>query len=182
MALTEDAASVLEEFVQNVANLPAEIAHLLEEIQAKDRIVQECRSNIASRDASIQKFLKANGAGEENPKDEPYSKAILAHYDKAHIFQEEKVSLSERAAVLLDRQIKRLDLKIRDLQNEGSIAIDPQLPSLLNNNTSALSIRLPPLSTSTTGTSTPHQHSLSINTSAHPGPSTTIANNPLTRL
>lgn len=162
-----------------VANLPAEIAHLLEEIQAKDRVVQECRTTAASRDVSIQKFLKINGAGQENPKDDQYSKAILASYEKAQIYQEEKIGLSERSAILLDRQIKRLDMKIRDLQNEGAIAIDPQLPSLLNNtNTANLTTRLPPLSTSTTGASTP-LHPLSGNAA---GPSTTIANNPLTRL
>ncbi|KAI4233261.1 MAG: hypothetical protein LQ352_008269, partial [Teloschistes flavicans] len=169
MALAEDAASVLEEFVQN--------AHVLEEIQAKDRTVQDCRSQAASRDASIQKFVKLNGVSQVNPKEEQYSKTILANYDKAHTFQEEKIGLADRAAILLDRQIKRLDLKIRDLQNEGAIAIDPQLPSLLNNN-STLNSRLPPLLTSTTGASTdlqPH----SSNTA---GPSTTIANNPLSRL
>ena len=177
MALAEDAASVLEEFVQNVANLPAEIAHLLEEIQAKDRVVQECRSDAASRDASIQKYIKANGAGQVNPKDDYHSKAVLADYDKAQIYQEEKISLGDRAALLLDRQIKRLDLKIRDLQNEGAIAIDPQLPSLINNTSSTLNSRLPPLTTSTSGASTP-LHPLSGNA----GPSTTIANNPLSRL
>ncbi|KAL8957642.1 MAG: hypothetical protein Q9183_006004, partial [Haloplaca sp. 2 TL-2023] len=112
MALAEDAASVLEDFVQNVANLPAEIAHLLEEIQAKDRVVQECRTTAASRDGSIQKFVKTNGAHQVNPKEEGYSKIILASYDKAQTFQEEKIALSDRAAILLDRQIKRLDLKI----------------------------------------------------------------------
>lgn len=79
----------------------------------------------------------------------------------------------------LDRQIKRLDRKIRDLQNEGSISIDPQLPSLLTN--SSLHTRLPSLSATTTGASTP-LHPLSTNPI---GPSTTIATNsanPLTRL
>ncbi|KAL8717539.1 MAG: hypothetical protein Q9225_005232, partial [Loekoesia sp. 1 TL-2023] len=78
MALAEDAASVLEEFVQN-------------EIQAKDRVVQDCRTNAAARDASIQKFLKANGAGQANPKEEQYGKAILSSYDKAQVYQEEKI-------------------------------------------------------------------------------------------
>ncbi|KAL8695635.1 MAG: hypothetical protein Q9224_003274, partial [Gallowayella concinna] len=164
MALAEDAASVLEEFVQNVANLPAEIAHLLEEIHAKDRVVQECRTDAASRDASIQKFLKTNGARQLNPKEEPYSKAILSNYEKAQLYQDEKIALSDRATLLLDRQIKRLDIKIRDLQNEGAIAIDPQLPSLLNNNSNnTLNSRLPPLLTSTTGTSIP-LHPVSGNT------------------
>ena len=182
-----------------MANLPAEIAHLLEEIQAKDRVVQECRNTIATRDSSIQKFLKLNGAGQANPKEEGYCKIVMDSYDKAQLVQEEKVGLSEKAALLvsffsvpfsrqqedfsdfltpssqLDRQIKRLDFKIRDLQNEGAIQPDPQLPSLLNNN--ILSTRLPPLSSTTTGGPTP-LHPLSGNA----GPSTTIANNPITRL
>lgn len=84
-----------------VANLPAEIAHLLEEIQAKDRIVQECRSNINSRDGCLQKFLKANGAGKSNPKEEAYAKSISASFDKAQAVQEEKVALSDKAAHLV---------------------------------------------------------------------------------
>ena len=84
-----------------VANLPAEIAHLLEEIQAKDRVVQECRNVIATRDGSIQKFLKLNGAGQPNPKEEGYCKMVMANFDKARIVQEEKVGLSEKAALLV---------------------------------------------------------------------------------
>ena len=124
MAMAEDAASVLEQFIQDgefpsrsskslvkedkeisdsllVANLPAEIAHLLEEIQAKDRVIQECRNTIIARDGSIQKFLKANGAGQPNPKEETYAKNIVANFDKAQIVQEEKVGLSEKAAHLV---------------------------------------------------------------------------------
>ena len=84
-----------------MANLPAEIAHLLEEIQAKDRIVQECRNVIATRDNSIQKFLKLNGAGQPNPKEEGYCKNVMANFDKAQIVQEEKVGLSDKAALLV---------------------------------------------------------------------------------
>ena len=178
MALAEDAASVLEQFVQDVANLPAEIAHLLEEIQAKDRIIAEQRSVINARDTSIQKYLKTQNLNCSNPhpKDDAYCKAAIASFDRAQTAQNEKVALSDKAAILLDRQIKRLDFKIRDLQNEGAIQPDPQLPSLLTNTT--LSTRLPPLSSATsTGTSTP-LHSLG----GGAAPSTTIGNNPLTRL
>ena len=84
-----------------VANLPAEIAHLLEEIQAKDRVVQECRSAVNTRDNSIQKFLKANGCSQANPKEEAYVKNAMANFDKARIIQDEKVSLSEKAATLV---------------------------------------------------------------------------------
>lgn len=210
MAIAEDAASVLEQFVQDgrsifstliiflladlnlVANLPAEIAHLLEEIQAKDRVIQECRNTIHARDNSIQKFVKVNGSHIPNPKEEAYGRTILANYDRAQIVQEEKVGLSEKAGVIvsyaslptstmlkanlykLDRHIKRLDLKIRDLQNEGTISADPPLPSLLHPSSAN---RVPPISASTTGASTP------LNPlSGNAGPSTTIANSGLARL
>lgn len=117
MAIAEDAASVLEQFVQDgqfhltvyvfptdsvsVANLPAEIAHLLEEIQAKDRTIQECRNTIHGRDGSIQKFIRANGSHIPYPKEEAYSRTVLANYDRAQIVQEEKVGLSEKAAIIV---------------------------------------------------------------------------------
>ncbi|KAE8349220.1 inhibitor of growth proteins N-terminal histone-binding-domain-containing protein [Aspergillus coremiiformis] len=129
----EDCASVLEQFVHDVANLPAEINHLMEEIQAKDKIIHECRSTINSRDSSLQKFIKMNGSLTPNPKEEQYGRVILQNLDKSQQLQDEKIQLSEKACVLLDRQIKKLDLKIRDLQNDGVLSIDPPLPSLFNN-------------------------------------------------
>ena len=113
--------------------MPAEIAHLMEEIQAKDKIIQECRSTIHSRDNSLQKFIKLNGSLTPNPKEEPYSKTVLQNLDRCQSLQDEKILLSEKACVLLDRQIKKLDVKIRDLQNEGILSTDPARPSLLDN-------------------------------------------------
>ncbi|KAE8165815.1 inhibitor of growth proteins N-terminal histone-binding-domain-containing protein [Aspergillus tamarii] len=129
----EDCASVLEQFVHDVANLPAEINHLMEEIQAKDKTIQECRTTINSRDNSLQKFIKMNGSLTPNPKEEQYGKVILQNLDKSQQLQDEKIQLSEKACVLLDRQIKKLDIKIRDLQNDGVLSNDPPLPSLFNN-------------------------------------------------
>ncbi|THC98718.1 hypothetical protein EYZ11_001781 [Aspergillus tanneri] len=129
----EDCASILEQFVHDVANLPAEISHLMEEIQAKDKIIQDCRTTINSRDNSLQKFIKLNGSLTPNPKEEQYGKTILQNLDKSQQLQDEKIQLSEKACVLLDRQIKKLDIKIRDLQNDGVLSNDPPLPSLFNN-------------------------------------------------
>lgn len=128
----EDCASVLEQFVHDVANLPAEINHLMEEIQAKDKVIQECRTTINSRDSSLQKFIRLNGSLTPNPKEEQYSKAILQNLDKCQQLQDEKIQLGEKACVLLDRQIKKLDIKIRDLQNDGVLSKDPPIPSLFN--------------------------------------------------
>ncbi len=84
-----------------MANLPAEIHHLLEEIQAKDQVLHECHNAIASRDNSIQKFIKLNGSHLVNPKEEAYAKTILQNYERAQTLQDEKVALSEKAAVLV---------------------------------------------------------------------------------
>lgn len=130
----EDCASVLEQFVHDVANLPAEINHLMEEIQAKDKTIQDARTAINTRDGSLQKFIKLNGSLAPNPKEEQYGKVILQNFDKSQQLQEEKIQLSEKACVLLDRQIKKLDIKIRDLQNDGVLSNDPPIPSLFNSN------------------------------------------------
>ncbi|KAJ5681450.1 PHD finger domain protein [Penicillium maclennaniae] len=130
----EDCATVLEQFVHDVANLPLEINHLMEEIQAKDKLMQECRAIINSRDGSIQKFIKLNGSLTPNPKEEQYSKAVLQNLDRCEALQSEKIQLSEKACVLLDRQVKRLDVRIRDLQNEGLLSTEPPLPSLFDKN------------------------------------------------
>ncbi|PLB49629.1 hypothetical protein P170DRAFT_437205 [Aspergillus steynii IBT 23096] len=130
---SEDCASVLEQFVHDVANLPAEINHLMEEIQAKDKIIQDCRTMINSRDNSIQKFIKLNGSLAPNPKEEQYGKTILQNLEKSQLLQDEKIQLSDKACTLLDRQIKKLDVKIRDLQNDGVLSNDPPIPSVFNN-------------------------------------------------
>ena len=48
--------------------------------------------------------------------------------------------------------MKRLDIKLRDLQSDGSIPADPQMPSLLRDSPGNL---VPPLSSSNTGANTP---------------------------
>jgi inhibitor of growth protein 3 len=52
----------------------------------------------------------------------------------------------------MDRHVKRLDIKLRDLQNDGSIPLDPAMPSLLRESPGN---RVPPSSRSNTGASTP---------------------------
>ena len=84
-----------------MANLPAEITHLYEEAQAKDREMQECRAIIANRDQSLQKFVKLNGGLVQNPKEEPYTKIIMQNFERAQILQEEKVGLVEKAITLV---------------------------------------------------------------------------------
>lgn len=73
----------------------------MEEIQAKDQVIHECRSIINNHDKSLQKFIKLNGSLVKNPKEEPYSKIILQNYKKAKTIQQEKIALAEKAAKLV---------------------------------------------------------------------------------
>ena len=75
--------------------------HLMEEIQAKDQVIHECRSIINTHDKTLQKFIKLNGSLVKNPKEEPYSKIILQNYKKAKAIQQDKIALAEKAAKLV---------------------------------------------------------------------------------
>ena len=101
-APSEDAATVLESFIADTSNLPAEIAHLLEEIQAKDQQLAEHRNVINNRDLQIQKFIKANGFGrEKHPKEDAWVKQVQGEFERAARLQEEKVRLVLRAGFLV---------------------------------------------------------------------------------
>jgi inhibitor of growth protein 3 len=131
MAAQEDCASVLEQFVHDVANLPAEISHMMEEIQAKDNEIQKYQSSINSKDTNLQKHIKVNGVLQAHPKETEYSEQVKKNYELIATLQDQKVAMSDRACNILDRQLKRLDTKIRELANDGQLSSDG-LPSIFN--------------------------------------------------
>jgi inhibitor of growth protein 3 len=132
MASSEDPATVLEQFMHDAANLPAEVSHMMEEIQAKEREMQKYQSAISAKDGSLQKHMKLNGSLNAHPKEKEYSEAILKNYDLCQEIQTQKIALSDKACVLLDRQVKLLDMKIRELQNDGQLLDGPPIPSIFN--------------------------------------------------
>ena len=127
----EDAATLLESFLHDIANTPAEITHLLEEIQAKDLQIHAFKDEIHKRDAQLQKWVRLNGGHILNPKEEGFSRTINDCYDKCEILQAEKCGLSEKALVVLERQIRRLDVGLRGLASREEFPADWGGPSLL---------------------------------------------------
>ncbi len=132
MAGPEDCASVLEQFIHESANLPAEISHMMEEIEAKDKELQKYQSSISGKDGNIQKHLKLNGVLQAHPKEAEYADQVKKNFELSSDLQKQKVLLSEKACSLLDRQIKKLDMKIRELQSDGQLVDGPPLPSIFN--------------------------------------------------
>lgn len=115
-----------------VANTPAEITHLLEEIQAKDMQIVLLKDEITKRDAQLQKWVRMNGGHVLNPKEEAFSKTINDCYDKCEILQAEKCGLSEKALIVLERQMKRLDVGLRSLTAREEFPAEWGGPSLLS--------------------------------------------------
>lgn len=121
MTGNEDCASVLEQFMHDVANLPAEISHMMEEIQAKEKEMQHHLLSINAKDAAIQKQIKHSGSMVPHAKEKEFSESILKSYDVVQELQDQKIAMSDKASLLLERQLKKLDVRIRELQNDGQL-------------------------------------------------------------
>lgn len=126
-----DAASVLDDFTNRTANLPNEIAFMQEEIEHKDRQMQECLNIMSKNDGNIQKWIRINGSGVPNPKEEVLRKAYKEALDRADILQEEKIALTTKSNELVEKHLRNLDNQIKGLQDRGEFPNDPDLPSLL---------------------------------------------------
>lgn len=85
--------------------MPAEIAHLLEEIQAKDSQILVCRDAITSRDNALQKHVRTSGSHVKHPKEDAFTKTILGNFDRIEILQAEKLGLSEKAMIIVSRRL-----------------------------------------------------------------------------
>jgi inhibitor of growth protein 3 len=140
----EDAATVLEIFVNDgtpptpcrvapltclVANLPAEIHHLYEELIAKDRILCEHRSTYLTRDASLQKHIRLHGSHAENPKEAAYIDQIRKNQRRVLELQDEKLQLAQKALDLIDKHSRRLDGQIANLVRDGLMPADALTPA-----------------------------------------------------
>ena len=126
-----------------MANTPAEITFLLEEIQAKDMQISAFKDEINKRDNQLQKWVRVNGGHVQNPKDDAFSKTINDCYDKCEILQAEKLGLSEKALIVLERQIKRLDVGLRGLAAREEFPHDWNGPTLLTGSGNVTGVNTP---------------------------------------
>jgi inhibitor of growth protein 3 len=133
LAEAPDPATILDEWINRTSNMPEEIRFIQDEIADKDRQYTELLKIIEERDGRIQKWIKANGSHEPNPKEEGYRKTIRESYDKADQLAADKITLGERLKVMTDKHIRQLDIQIKMLfdRNEPGFTDPDDLPSLL---------------------------------------------------
>ena len=125
-----DCATVLEQWVHDSANLPAEISYMMEEIQAIDKEMAKHLGTIASREGTLQKQVKNHGSLQAHPKEQEYTEYAKKHYDLCLDLQKKKIDHSDKACLILDRQLRKLDERILQLQRSGQMEDEPPLPSV----------------------------------------------------
>ncbi|RPA87609.1 hypothetical protein BJ508DRAFT_410368 [Ascobolus immersus RN42] len=119
-AYAEDAASVLGAWIYDAANLPAEIRHLFDEIQAKNIEYTEWSMKLEKRDVVLQNFVRATGGGhQEHPEEKKINDQIKHCFKQLMKIQDQKIALVEKAMKLLDTHNSRLVTKMAELTKEG---------------------------------------------------------------
>ncbi|KAI1504362.1 inhibitor of growth proteins N-terminal histone-binding-domain-containing protein [Biscogniauxia marginata] len=151
----QDPAVILEDFIHRTANLPEEIRFIQDEITDKDRSYHECVKTIEECDTKIQRWIRANGSHQHNPREPALRETIRDNYARAEKLADEKVALAWKAQSLYDKHLRHLDAQIKQLGERGEPGFtDPdEIPSLLRPsaaNNSNTSLRVLSVSTTTT--------------------------------
>ncbi|KAK3940085.1 hypothetical protein QBC46DRAFT_136488 [Diplogelasinospora grovesii] len=128
-----DPAQILDEWINRTQNLPEEIRFLQDEITEKDRQYDRLIKEIEERDGRIQKWIKANGSHQHNPKEEEYRALIRKNFAQAEQLANEKIGLSQKLQQTMDKHIRHLDIQIKMLYDRAEPGFtDPdELPSLV---------------------------------------------------
>ncbi|KAK4464827.1 chromatin modification-related protein YNG2, partial [Cladorrhinum samala] len=128
-----DPALILDEWINRTQNLPEEIRFLQDEVAEKDRQYDKLVREIDDRDARIQKWIKAHGSHQHNPKEEEYRALIRKNFAQADQLANEKIALTQKLQLTMDKHIRHLDMQIKMLYDRAEPGFtDPdELPSLI---------------------------------------------------
>lgn len=119
-----DTAAILEQYTQDISNLPAELQHLLSELGTSDSSLYEIRRKISQKDTLIHKFIKQHGSLTKNPKEVQLYPKIREDFRKAEQLQREKCITANTALFLTAKHLIKLESDIEKLKNEGLLALD----------------------------------------------------------
>ncbi|KAF1990221.1 hypothetical protein K402DRAFT_324805 [Aulographum hederae CBS 113979] len=150
--MADDPAMVLEDWIQQESNLAEELAHLSEEMEAKQREIDKMNHIIVKKEEKGQNFVKHNGALVKDPHEDTNRKVIIGCYDQIDSLLEEKIKLNDKRCTLLDREVKKLDKSINEITKQSQApAVFKDLPNLITQK----NLNVAPASATTTGYNTP---------------------------
>lgn len=116
-----DAATVLEEYLSDITNLPTDMAYILDEIHGKEEQLREVQKRIYQKDAMIQKFVRTHGSLSENPREAQINPRVRSDFQEAIALQEDKCNLANTGLYIISRYVKKLEDEIKTLEHEGLI-------------------------------------------------------------
>lgn len=114
-----DVATVLEDYLADLANLPAELSFVLDEIKVNDDKVVDHARRAQQRDAAIQKFVHQHGTLVDNPKEGQNITKIQKDYQESIKAQKEKVRMANLGMFVIGRQVRKLEEQVEKLEKEG---------------------------------------------------------------
>lgn len=173
-----DPSSALDEAVQDISNLEAEFAYILEEIRIHDLEIYEIKEKYKQKESILQKHLKQNGPLITYGKEDSINKELKDSIEEAKKIQYEKCILANTALFMVSRHLNKLENNINILEEDGLLApLEDEVESgaELSRENSVLSIgtekrkRAISSSTSTNGSTVKrkkHKRSTSINKSS----------------
>ncbi|KZL87336.1 phd-finger domain-containing protein [Colletotrichum incanum] len=128
-----DPAIILDDWLNRVQNLPEEIRFLQDEIADRDRQYYDCVKLIEDRDGKIQKWIRANGSHETNPREETMRSQMRDNFIRADTLAAEKIALTQKLQIIMDKHLRNLDQHIKMLYDRAEPGFnDPdECPSLI---------------------------------------------------
>lgn len=119
-----DTAATLDQYTQDLSNLPAELQYLLAEIGTGDGNLYDNRKRMLQRDAIIHKFIKQHGSLTKNPKEGQLYPKIKEDFELMEQIQKEKCITANTALFLTAKHLVRLEADMEKLRSEGLLVVE----------------------------------------------------------
>lgn len=128
-----DPALVLDEFINRAQNLPEEVRFMQEELRDKELRYTALNKEKDELDERLQKWIKAHGSHQPNPKEAEIRAKAIKNYDLLQQLSDEKLALSAKVLQAIEKHTRHLDIQIKMLydRNEPGFADPDELPSLI---------------------------------------------------
>ncbi|ORZ32810.1 inhibitor of growth proteins N-terminal histone-binding-domain-containing protein [Catenaria anguillulae PL171] len=102
-----DPATYLDDFLNALDNVPAEVTFILSEIREKDSRLRDTQASIQAKQQTLRKYARSDTAAPAQ--EERVRESINEKFNIAEQLAEEKMMLSRKLLDLLDRHLKKLD-------------------------------------------------------------------------
>jgi chromatin modification-related protein YNG2 len=119
-----DTAATLDQYTQDLSNLPAELQYLLAELGTSDNNLYEIRKKISQKDSTIHRFIKQHGSLTKNPKEIQLYPKIRDDFKSAEQLQREKVITANTALFLTAKHLVKLEADMEKLKSEGLLVVE----------------------------------------------------------